>query len=181
MDRICCHYYRLSETRSLPLNANRPPLSFTFKSHAQRNMPTPVSSSRKWSSLLRARQMPWYCIWPCLTIARCLTGRRPDCRHAFDPRPAFRLRPGSRPLRWVVLSATFRLPEVHLYQPVLNHFSSSENEIFFQTFLRYSLIISAALAPSPAALATCLVLLSLTSPAANIPGTLASIRAGSRF
>jgi hypothetical protein len=39
---------------------------------------------------------------------------------------------------------------------------------------KYSLMIKVALAPSPAALATCLVLLSLTSPAAKIPGTLVS-------
>lgn len=40
------------------------------------------------------------------------------------------------------------------------------------TFFKYSRIMSAAVAPSPTALATCLVLPLRTSPAANTPGTL---------
>jgi hypothetical protein len=39
---------------------------------------------------------------------------------------------------------------------------------------KYSRIIKATVAPSPAALATCLVLWSRTSPAAKMPGTLVS-------
>ena len=49
------------------------------------------------------------------------------------------------------------------------------------TCFKYSRTMSAAVVPSPAALETCLVLLSRTSPAANIPGTLVSSRYGSRF
>ena len=49
-----------------------------------------------------------------------------------------------------------------------------------QTDLRYSPISSAALAPSPAAEATCLVERARTSPAAKMPGTLVSNKAGSR-
>ncbi len=56
-------------------------------------------------------------------------------------------------------------------------------EIFFFIHIpfRYSRIINAALPPSPAALTTCLVLLSRTSPAAKMPGMLVSSSSGSRL
>lgn len=51
---------------------------------------------------------------------------------------------------------------------------------FPYTLLRYSRMRSAAVAPSPAAEATCLVLPCLTSPAAKTPGTLVSRNIGAR-